>query len=220
MLVQALLVAHIAVLGYWLGAELVINSTYRYVAWSAAMPFAERDRLMQHVMDMDQHVRYALILQAGLGAALAALLGYVPGGGQLALASAGLAGAWLVLVEVAHRARGTPVGQGLAALDRAVRYLAIAVLLGLAGAAALGEFDLPRWLAWKLALFAGVIACGLWIRVALIAFFRVWGDVEREGSSPALEQLVRRACIRATTVLAGLWLLIGAIVGLGVLKPA
>lgn len=220
MLVQALQVAHIAVLGYWLGAEMVINSTYRYVAWSAAMPFAERDRLMQHVMDVDQHVRYALILQAGLGAALAALLGYVPGGAPLALTAAALAALWLALVEVAHRARTTPAGRGLAALDRAVRYLVIAVLLGLAGAAALGEFDLPRWLAWKLALFAGVIACGLWIRVALIAFFRVWGDVEREGSSPAREQLVRRACIRATAVLAGLWLLIGAIVALGVLKPA
>lgn len=104
-------------------------------------------------------------------------------------------------------------------LVQALQVAHIAVLLGLAGAAALGEFDLPRWLAWKLALFAGVIACGLWIRVALIAFFRVWGDVEREGSSPAREQLVRRACIRATAVLAGLWLLIGAIVALGVLKP-
>ena len=87
MLVQALLVAHIAVLGYWLGAELVINSTYRYVSWSGAMPFPERDRLMQHVMDVDQHVRYALILQAGLGAALAALLGHVPGGAPVARAS-------------------------------------------------------------------------------------------------------------------------------------
>ena len=75
MLVQALLVAHIAVLGYWLGAELVINSTYRYVSWSAAMPFPERDRLMQHVMDVDQHVRYALVLQAGLWLLIGAIVG-------------------------------------------------------------------------------------------------------------------------------------------------
>ena len=63
MLYTSLLVAHIAVLGYWLGSELVINHTYRYVSWSAGMPFAERDRLMDHVMDVDQHVRYALVLQ-------------------------------------------------------------------------------------------------------------------------------------------------------------
>lgn len=46
MLDQVLLVIHIAVLGYWLGADLVINSTYRYVCWSAGMPFDERNRLM------------------------------------------------------------------------------------------------------------------------------------------------------------------------------
>ena len=98
-----------------------------------------------------------------------------------------------------------------------MRYLVIAALLGTAGAAALGEFAMPRWLAWKLALFAGVVACGLGIRVALIAFFRVWGDVAREGSSPAVEQRVRRACYRATAVLGVLWLFIAAIVGLSVL---
>jgi hypothetical protein len=217
--VQALLVAHIAVLGYWLGAELVINSTYRYVCWSAAMPFAERDRLMQHVMDVDQHVRYALILQAGLGVALVALQGYVPGGARLAVTGAVLAAAWLALVEAAHRARGTAAGPWLGALDRWVRYLAIAVLLGLSGAVALGEFALPRWLAWKLALFAGVIACGLGIRVALIAFFRVWQDAARQGGRTDIELRIRAAYVRATAVLVALWLLIAAIVALSILKP-
>ncbi|MEO5829905.1 MAG: hypothetical protein ABIQ36_04990, partial [Rhodanobacter sp.] len=80
MLLQTLLVMHIAVLGYWLGAELVINSTYRYVSCGSHMPFAERNRLMEHVMHVEQHVRYALVLQAGLGFALAALYGFVPGG--------------------------------------------------------------------------------------------------------------------------------------------
>ena len=67
MIAHTLLVFHIAVLGYWLGSELVINSTYRHVAWAADMPFEQRDRLMDHVMDADQHVRYALLLQLMLG---------------------------------------------------------------------------------------------------------------------------------------------------------
>ena len=81
MLQKTLLVAHIVVLGYWLGADLVINSTYRYVSWSHGMPFAERSRLMDHVMHVDQHVRYALVLQLALGISLAALNGYLPFGG-------------------------------------------------------------------------------------------------------------------------------------------
>jgi hypothetical protein len=75
-------VLRIAVLGYWLGSELVINSTYRLVAFGDRLPFDERTRLMEHVMDVDQHVRYALVLQAALGTALAALYGLVPGGAR------------------------------------------------------------------------------------------------------------------------------------------
>jgi len=51
----------------------VINSTYRNVANSDAMPVAERGRLMDHVMNVDQPVRYALVLQMTLGTALAAV---------------------------------------------------------------------------------------------------------------------------------------------------
>ena len=105
MLISVLLVAHIAVLGYWLGSEFVINSTYRYVSYGSRMPFAERDRLMDHVMHVDQHVRYALVLQAGLGFALAALYGYVPGGTATAWVAGTLAAIWLAFVEIVHRLR-------------------------------------------------------------------------------------------------------------------
>jgi hypothetical protein len=218
-LIKFLLVAHIAVLGYWLGAELVINSTYRYVSWAAGMPFPERNRLMDHVMDVDQHVRYALVLQAGLGTMLAALLGYLPGGATLAWTAAIGMLAWLALVEVTHRRRSTPTGRRLAALDRGIRYAAIIALLGLGVLAAAGQTPLQTWLAWKLAAFAGVIACGLGIRFALMDFYRTWTEIARAGSSDAREQAVRRTYVQATSVLGLLWLLIAAVVALSILKP-
>lgn len=216
MIVHALVVAHIAVLGYWLGSELVINSTYRHVSFAASMPFAERDRLMDHVMDVDQHVRYALVLQAGLGTMLAALLGYLPGGGRLAVGAALFAAGWLALVELTHRLRKQPVGRVLAALDNGVRYAAMLAVLGVTAVSMTGGLILPGWLAWKLVLFAGVIACGLGIRLALVRFYAVWREIESRGSTPAREQNVRRAYWHATSVLAFLWLLIGGIVVLSV----
>lgn len=219
MLVKVLLVAHIGVLGYWLGSELVINSTYRFVSWSAGMPFAERSRLMDHVMDVDQHVRYALVLQAGLGTMLAALFGYLPGGAALAWAALAAMGGWLVLVEVTHRWRGQRAGQRLAAVDRGLRYLLIVALLLLAGGATAGRAALPAWLVWKLVAFSGVIACGLGIRYALMAFYRTWTEIAREGSSPAREQSIRRIYVQATSVLGLLWAFIAAIVALSVLRP-
>ncbi len=59
MLIEVLLVAHIVVLGYWLEAEFVINSEYRYVSRAAGMPLAERARLMEYVMKV---VPSALVL--------------------------------------------------------------------------------------------------------------------------------------------------------------
>jgi len=218
-ILQALLVVHIAVLGYWLGSELVINSTYRYVSRSAGMPFAERDRLMDHVMDVDQHVRYALVLQAGLGTILGAQYGYFPGGDLLAWTAAALMAAWLLLVEVTHRRRSTPAGRRLAALDRGIRWLGIAFLVALALAALTDQASLAPWLAWKLLAFAGVIACGLGIRFALMRFYRAWQVIRREGSNEAREREIRAVYVQATSVLGLLWAFIAVITVLSITKP-
>lgn len=219
MLIEALLVAHIIVVGYWLGSELVINSTYRLVSYADSMPFTERARLMDHVMHADQHVRYALVLQAMLGTVLAALLGYLPGGGVLAVTASLLGFFWLALVEITHRLRKRPAGKTLAAFDRAIRYGMMALLAGGGIAILTAALAAPVWLAWKLFAFAGVIGCGLGIRFFLIDFFSAWKLIEREGSTPEREAVIRRIYVGATAVLGLLWLLIGVIVWLSVGKP-
>jgi len=220
MMTQWLLVAHIAVLGYWLGSEFVINSTYRYVSYSGDMPFAERARLMDHVMHVDQHVRYALVLQAALGTALAALYGYVPGGETLAWWALGLGLVWLGYVEAVHRLQRSPLGHRLAALDRASRYVLMAFLLAVAIGLIGGSWDMPGWLRLKLALFAGVMASGVGIRFALISHFRTWAIMAREGPTPQTNAIIRRTYVKATSVLILLWLFIAAIVVVSVVKPA
>ena len=219
MLINALLVAHVIVVGYWLGSDLVINSTFRYVSRAASMPFEERDRLLDHVMDVDQHVRYAMILQLGLGTALAALLGYLPGGMTLAAAAAVAAIAWLALVEFTHRLRKQPVGYSLARIDRMIRYTAILVALSLAAAGLAGYYNLAGWLSFKLMLLAGAMLSGLGIRLELIRYFRVWQEIRTEGSSVARESALRRRYTSATSVLAVLWLFVSGIVALSLLKP-
>jgi hypothetical protein len=157
--ITVLLVAHIAVLGYWLGSEFVINNTFRYVSWSAGMPFEERDRLMSHVMNVDQHVRYALVLQLGLGFALTALYGFIPGGETTAWLFLGLMLAWLCIVEVMHRLRSSPIAGKLALIDRGSRYVLLVVLAGIGVDALLSiSSPLPDWLAWKLILKFGKIS--------------------------------------------------------------
>lgn len=219
MLIQILLVAHIAVLGYWLGSEFVINSTYRYVSRADEMPFAERNRLMQHVMDVDQHVRYALVLQAGLGFTLAALYGYVPGGGASAWAIGVFAALWLGFVEVTHRLRMRPTGKRLAAFDRRSRYVFMALLVAIALGVVGGGWAMPFWLRVKLALFAGVMASGVGIRFALLSHFRTWAVMARDGVTDETNAIIRRTYVKATSILVVLWLFIAAIVVMSVVKP-
>lgn len=220
MITAWLLAAHIAVLGYWLGSEFVINSTYRYVSYSDRMPFDERSRLMEHVMHVDQHVRYALVLQASLGPAIAALYGYIPGGENLAMA-AGIFGAlWLAFVEAVHRLRHSPAGKTLGAIDRASRYVLMALLIAIATGLVGGAWPMPEWLRWKLALFACVMMCGVGIRFALIAHFRTWAIMAREGPTDETNAIIKRTYVRATSVLVLLWVFIAAITIISVWKPA
>lgn len=219
-LAQILLTIHIATLGYWLGAELVINRTFRFVAYRAGMPFADRDRLLRHVFDVDQHVRYALVLQAGTGVMLSIQRGWFPGGGPGMLATAGATAAWLLFVEAVHRLRMRPFGGALAAVDRGLRYVLIA-LLPIPAAAGLGGSSLiPSWLAWKLAAFAAVVAAGVGIRLVLIDFSRHWQALAANGTSPALEDRLRRGYRRATGVLLLLWVAIAVMVALSLARPA
>lgn len=219
MLIEVLLVFHIAVLGYWLGSEFVINSEYRYVCRASSMPFPERKKLMEHVMDVDQHVRYALVLQAGLGTVLAALLGYIPGGTTLAWVAGTVGVAWLAFVEIIHRVRHGAGGQTLALIDRSIRYILLTVLIGIGVATALGAISLQGWLAGKLFLFGCVMASGVGIRLSIIEFFRVWRDIDSNGSTPEKEKEIWWIYTWGTGILILLWVFIAGIVILSVMKP-
>ncbi len=215
-----LLAVHIVGLGYWLGAELVINSTYRYVCYNHDMPFDARSRLMDHVMHVDQHVRYALVLQASLGTALAVYLGYIPGGDRMVVTVCILGVAWLAFVELVHRLRHRPIGRRFAAIDRGSRYLLMAVLFLVATGLIGGAWNTPDWLRWKLASFACVIACGVGIRLALIGHFKTWAKMERDGPTAETNAIIRQTYIRATSILVLLWVFIGVIAVLSVAKPS
>jgi hypothetical protein len=207
-----LLVAHIAVLGYWLGSELVINSEYRFICTRDDLPFAARDAMMDHLMKADQHVRYALVLQLMLGTMLMSQSGLLPVS-HILLLLIGLG--WLGFVELVHRCRTHPSGAILGKIDRVSRYVLILLLLGAALMA-----SLPFWLSIKLALFAGVMLCGVGIRLMLIRHFRIWSEMKEDGPRDESNAAIKRICAQATSILVLLWLCIAVIVTLSITKVA
>ena len=174
---------------------------------------------MDHVMDVDQHVRYALILQVWLGTTLGALLGYFPGGLWLAGTATLLGIAWLTLVELTHWLRRNPTGRALGQIDRSLRYVAIVTVILIAVGTLLGYFALAGWLAIKLALLAGVFLSGLGIRFELVRYFLVWDTIKAKGSTDELEQRLRNRYASSTAVLVVLWVFVATIVAVSILKP-
>ena len=82
-----------------------------------------------------------------------------------------------------------------------------------------GAISLISWLAVKLALFAGVILCGLGIRLEITRYFCAWHEIADAGSNEVRETELRRRYASATAVLVILWLQIGGIVALNVVRP-
>ena len=157
--------AHVLVMGYWLGSELVINALTHYVVRATSLSGTERIRLWDFVLDVDQHVRNALIMSVPLGFSLAAYLGLSPITGVWLLVLWIACAAWLWFMWLVHWRRHTPFGKVLAAWDWRIRYALIAVF-AIVGTMSLisGQPFAARWLALKLVLFAAAIACGLAVR--------------------------------------------------------
>jgi hypothetical protein len=215
-----LLLVHIGVVGYWLGAELVINSTYRLACFANDLSLAARTKLMDHVIRVDQHVRYALVLQMTFGLILAITQGYIPAGEDAVFLIAILGAVFLSFVEVVHRLRWHAWGPTLALADRALRYILIAVFLVMSVGTLDAISPIAFWLRVKLAAFAAVMACGIGIRLVLRKQFRAWATMAVRGATPEGNLVIRKGYIHATSILALLWLFIGLIIWLSVSKPS
>jgi hypothetical protein len=122
---------------------------------------------------------------------------------------------WLALVEAVHQTSKAPSGELLARIDRGLRYGVAALLV----IAAFAVTDWPVWLRIKLALFAGVIGCGVLIRFALIRHFAVWRSMVTNGPTSDDEGQVQAIYRKATGILFILWALVAAITALAIFKP-
>jgi hypothetical protein len=213
--------AHVLVMGYWIGSDLVVNQLTHYIARSASLPPAERKRLWDLLIHVDQHPRNALILSVPIGFTLAALLGLMPlGRGGLVLLWLASA-AWFGFMWLTHVRREAPSGPALARLDWRSRHVLIAAFLaiGVLSLATGAPLQAP-WLAWKAILFAGVLACGIGIRFYIADAYRAWPRIWAGQGNEADEATVRAAMRRGTYVLWLLWALLVAIGWLGAVKPA
>ena len=213
--------AHVLVMGYWLGSELVINALTHYIARTTTLPAAERMRLWDFLLDVDQHVRNAMIMSVPLGFSLAATLGLVPiSGWSMWLLWIGSA-LWFWFMWLVHWRRQTPQGSVLARWDWRLRYVLIAFFAGTAlWSLATGTPYAAPWLAAKVLLFAGTMVCGIFVRHYIREAYRSALPAIAAGRATTSDNAEFALLMRkGTWALVVLWVLLFAIGALGALKP-
>jgi hypothetical protein len=217
---EVILWLHVLVMGYWIGSDLVVNALTHYVARGSSLPPPERKRLWDFLLHVDQHPRNALILSVPLGFTLAAQIGQVPLD-DAALAAMWVGSAlWFGFMWLTHWKRSASSGPVLARWDWRSRYVLIAFFLfiGVKSLVTGSPMSAP-WLAWKVILFAGVLACGIGIRYYIRDAYRAWPRIWAGQGTAEDEQTVVTAMNRGTYVLWCLWTLLFVIGWLGVAKP-
>ena len=208
--------AHILAFVYWLGGDLGTFLASRYVVSREPSPEA-RAVALKIMLACDMGPKLAMPLIFPLGLHMAAMTGMV------ALSTAALVGVWLValywfaVVLVLYVNEGKPFTAKLSQIDFYFRIAVVIALLAYAGSSLAGiGATMPGWLAWKIIVFAGLVSCGIAIRLNLKPFIPAFGQMMANGASEATDSAMEQSIGRCRPYVWLIWagLFINAALGI------
>jgi hypothetical protein len=216
---------HILLLTYWLGGDLGVFYSSRFVInRDVSVPARSTALKNMHGVDLAPRVCQVQMLPSGVTLMAATSLGRdIFYGWPLVLVWVAALG-WLAIMLVDFFR--TP--QKHAALaHRADWIVRIAMVVGLLAVSAYTMFadepfgvdTNPKWLAGKVAAYALCIFGGVMIRVSLQPFGPAFARLTTEGSSPDVEVAIGGSMRRAMPYVVLIWTMILVATFLGVFKP-
>jgi len=174
-----LLYIHVLGLVYWLGGDLGTFLSSRYVLRDD-LGVEARQTAFSILMACDMGPRLAMPIMLGTGCHLAALRWPTLLPDMHVLVAWFLVAIWIGLIAAIHSA----VGQrwpALTAWDLRLRFGVVAALV--TGALIGTSLDLPGWMALKILVFAGLVACGIAVRFALKPFAIAYTHMLQQGAN-------------------------------------
>jgi len=215
-----LIYIHTLLFVYWLGADLGVYLTSKYVA-DRNLNLDERFRFMGVLMSVDMGPRTSLILILPIGFQMASMLGISPINGLPLTLIWVFCLAWAGASWVMYLNTGKPIALKIGAADRYIRITVMAamLLLGIVSLATGSPFA-DKWLAVKALLFAVVMSLGIYLRLQIADWIKGFAMV-REGGEAADtgNDLITAALARSKPAAIALWTGVAIIAFLGKVKP-
>ena len=204
---------HIVGLAYWLGGDLgVFYSSY----------FVGNDNLSSEVrvaaakilFALDQAPRICMTMMLPLGLHLAWRLDVLPINGTIMLATWAVCLGWLGMVLFLHFGTNKAAKYPVTKIDYWFRVVVV-LTLAVAGIAGLSNGSLQYWVAAKLLIFAGMISCGLAVRMKLRDFGPAFARLA--GGNPSAEDnaIIRRSLGGTRPFVLAIWIGLLASAALG-----
>ena len=214
-----LLLIHILLLVYWLGADLAVFYATRFVT-RPELSTESRALVTRIVRALDLAPRLSMVLILPTGISLSALGGHLSIS-ALAMTLVWLFGlAWAGIVLAGYLGGDRKSGRALNRLDLYLRGVVI-VLVGGTGVASLTGTGpwLSEWVAAKAVIYSGLVLCSLLIRLVLRAYAPAFRLVVERGSRRELERLIDRAVGRSRPLVLLVWVGLLAAAWLGLAQP-
>ena len=215
----ALKLAHLLLFVYWLGADIGVFYSARYVR-DRTLSREARQVAVKIMGWIDQIPRYCLVLMLPVGYTLARELGVVRLPDTIIWVLWAVALAWLAMVWAIHHWQGTPRAERLRKFDLGWR---VVLACGLVWDAAQGfrgtGHVFADWVSIKFLLFAALIFCGIMIRVLGKPIGPALRKVLASGSSPQLEQQIAHGFSRTRPFVIAIWAILVVAAWVGLTKP-
>ncbi|KKW91732.1 hypothetical protein [Sphingobium chungbukense] len=215
----ALIIIHLLLFAYWLGADWGVFVTSRYVA-NPELSLDERRRFLMAAFGIDLMPRIAFTLLLPVGLQLASFYGtaWLQDGPFMIAVWIGSV-AWLALNIQGYRLTGTAKGDLLRIIDTRIRYVLAPALIGAGGLSLLTGNPVPQtFIALKLIVFGAMVIVGLVLRHIMRAWAIGFRRLAAEGRSPEVDALFADSLAKAKIIAPFMWGLSGVMVVLGVAR--
>lgn len=215
-----LVVAHVLLFAYWLGADWGVYVTSRYVA-DPALSLEERRRFLQAAFRIDLLPRISFTMLLPVGVQLAAYYGAWPLHAAVVPAVWVFAIVWMALNVAGYLRSGTASGDRIRGWDQNIRLVMAPMLIGTGlWSVATGFPVVPLFIALKITVFGVMIIVGLTLRAIMKNWAIGFRRLATEGPGEAINDIFQGSLQRARYIAYFMWSLSGVMAVLGVMKPA